>query len=56
MLKNLKISRAIRTKWQVIWKLTSMIKDCFKLTKHKVKEMANPIIYQAYQLKNQEKP
>ena len=30
-------NRAIKTKWQVICKLTSMIKDCDRLTKHKVK-------------------
>ena len=35
--KKLTISKAIKTKWKVIWKLTLMIKDCDRLTKHKVK-------------------
>ena len=47
MLKSLKINRAIKTKWQVIWKLTSMIKDCDRLTKHKVNQEAYLMIYQS---------
>ena len=35
--KKLTINRAIKTKWQVICKLTSMIKDCDRLTKHRVR-------------------
>ena len=35
--KSLKINRAIKTKWQVILKLTSMIKDCDRLTNHILK-------------------
>ena len=34
--KKLTINRAIKTKWQVICKLTSMTKDCDRLRKHKV--------------------
>ena len=35
--KKLTINRAIKTKWQVICKVTSMTKDCDRLRKHKVK-------------------
>ena len=45
--KKSQINRAIKTKWQVIWKLTSMIKDCDRLTKHKVNQEAYLMIYQS---------